>query len=78
MTQDYGKFWKASLVHDLFISIQLVRNFSAMLQEGNVKFEKSAITLKYAMDSERIYQTRGPGALYRAQEYHCNLVLFFF
>ena len=23
-------------------------------------------------------KTRGPGALYRAQEYHCNLVLFFF
>ena len=23
-------------------------------------------------------ETRGPGALYRAQEYHCNLVLFFF
>ena len=23
-------------------------------------------------------QTRGPGALYRVQEYHCNLVLFFF
>ena len=22
--------------------------------------------------------TRGPGALYRAQEYHCNLVMFFF
>ena len=24
------------------------------------------------------YETRGPGALYRAQEYHCNLVLFSF
>ena len=23
-------------------------------------------------------KTRGPGALYRAQEYHCNFVLFFF
>ena len=25
-----------------------------------------------------VLKTRGPGALYRAQEYHCNLVLFFF
>ena len=27
---------------------------------------------------DRLYKTRGPGALYRAQEYHCNLALFFF
>ena len=26
----------------------------------------------------KLQKTRGPGALYRAQEYHCNLVLFFF
>ena len=26
-----------------------------MFQEGEVKLEKSAITLKYAMDAERIY-----------------------
>ena len=24
------------------------------------------------------FKTRDPGALYRAQEYHCNLALFFF
>ena len=45
MSQDYGKNWEASLVHDLFISIQLVRIFSSMLQQGEVKLEKSVITL---------------------------------
>ena len=56
MSQDYGKFWEASLVYDLFIGIQLVRIFSSMLQQGEVNLEKSAITLKYAMDAERIYK----------------------
>ena len=28
--------------------------------------------------SDRPEKTRGPGALYRAQENHCNLALFFF
>ena len=41
-------------MHDLFISIQLVRIFSSMVQEGEVKLEKSAITLKHAMDAERL------------------------
>ena len=45
----------ASLVHDRFISIQFVRFCSSMLHEGEVKLIKSAITLKYAMDAERIY-----------------------
>ena len=27
---------------------------------------------------QRSCKTRGPGALYRAQEYHCNLALFYF
>ena len=54
MSQDYGKNWEASLVYDLFISIQLVRIFSSMLQEGEVNLEKPAITLNYAMDAERI------------------------
>ena len=27
---------------------------------------------------DKLMETRGPGALYRAQEYRCNLVLFFF
>ena len=34
----------------------------------------------YYMCVTKLYMhepTRGPGALYRAQEYHCNLVLFF-
>ena len=56
MSQDYGKIWVASLVHDLFIGIHLVRIFSSMLQEGEVNLEKSAITLKYAMDAERILE----------------------
>ena len=30
------------------------------------------------VSSRCLMQTRGPGALYRAREYHCNLVLFFF
>ena len=47
MSQDYGKILEASLVHDVFISIQLVQIFSSMLQEGEVKLEKSAIALKY-------------------------------
>ena len=55
MSQDYGKIWEASLVYGLFIGIQLVRIFSSMLQKGEVNLEKSAITLKYAMDAERIY-----------------------
>ena len=54
MSQDYGKIWEASLVYDLFIGIQLVRIFSSMLQQGEVNLEKSAITLKYAMDAKRI------------------------
>ena len=29
-------------------------------------------------DSYEQQKTRGPGALCRAQEYHCNLALFFF
>ena len=40
------KNWKASLLHDLFISVQLVRIFSFMLQEGEIKLEKPATTLK--------------------------------
>ena len=55
MSQDYGKIWEASLVYGLFIGIQLVRIFSSMLQKGEVNLEKSAITLKYAMDAERIF-----------------------
>ena len=39
MSQVYGKIWEASLVYDLFISIQLVRIFFSMLQEGEVNFE---------------------------------------
>ena len=54
MSQDYEQIWEASLVHDLFISIQLVRIFSSMLQGGEVNLEKSVITVKYAMDAERI------------------------
>ena len=54
MNQDYGKIWKASLAHDLFISIQLARMFYSMLQEGEVKLEKSAFTLKYVIDAVRI------------------------
>ena len=54
MSQDYGKNWEASLVHDLLISIQLFRIFSSMLHKEGDKFEKSAITLKYAMDADRI------------------------
>ena len=54
MSQDYGKIWEASLVYGLFIGIQLVRIFSSMLQKGEVNLEKSAITLKYTMDAERI------------------------
>ena len=46
--------WEASLVHDLFISIQLVRIFCSMLQQEEVNLEKLAITLKYAMDAQRI------------------------
>ena len=38
-------------------------------QELNVFFKVCAVQADL---------TRGPGALYRAQEYHCNLVLFFF
>ena len=41
-------------MHDQFISIQLVRIFSSMLEQGEVNLEKSAITLKYAMEAERI------------------------
>ena len=54
MSQDYGKIKKANLVHDLCIIILLVRIFSSMLQEGEVNLEKSVITLKYAMDAERV------------------------
>ena len=46
MRQDYGKIWEASIVHDLFISIQLVRISSSMLQKEEVKLEKSAINLR--------------------------------
>ena len=53
MSQDYGQIWEASLVHDLFIIIQ-VRIFSSMLQQGEVNLEKLAMSLKYAMDAERI------------------------
>ena len=44
------------MVHDLFISIQLVRIFSSMYMyhEREVKLDKSAIRLKYSMDAERI------------------------
>ena len=42
-------------MYDLIIGILLVRIFSSMLQEGEINLEKSAITLKYAMDAERIY-----------------------
>ena len=41
-----GKILDTSLMHDLFISIQFVRIFSSMFQEGEVKLEKSVITLK--------------------------------
>ena len=54
MSQDSEKKWEASLVHYLFISIQLVRIFSSILQEEEVKPKNSAITLKYAIDAERI------------------------
>ena len=50
----YWKIWEASLVHDQLICIQLVRIFSSIVQEGEVKLEKWAITLRYAMDAERI------------------------
>ena len=40
----------------MLISIQLVRIFSFMLQEGEVKLEKLAITPKYATDAKRIYK----------------------
>ena len=43
-----------NLMHDLFISIQLVRIFSSVPQQGEENLEKSVITLKYAMDAERI------------------------
>ena len=33
------KNWEASLVHELFISIQFVRIFSSVLQEAEVKLE---------------------------------------
>ena len=40
------------VVHDLLISIQLLRIVSSVLQHGGgVNLEKSAITLKYAMDA---------------------------
>ena len=51
MSQDYGNIWEASLVN---FSIQVIRIFSFMLQEGEVKLEISAITLKNAMDAERL------------------------
>ena len=41
-------------MRDLSIGIQLVRIVSSVLQQGEVNLEKSAITLKYAMDAERI------------------------
>ena len=41
---------------------------------NNIMKARMEVTVNLA---EKIY-TRGPGALYRAQEYHCNLVLFFF
>ena len=43
-------------------------------------FMKIAATAHYATNCNPLRQhmiTRGPGALYRAQEYHCNLALFF-
>ena len=54
-SQEYEKKnWEASLVLDLFISVQVVQIFSSVLQKGEVKLEKSAITLKYAIDAEKI------------------------
>ena len=54
MGQNRGKNWKASLGDDLFISIQFVRIFSSVLQQGEGNLEKSANTLKYAMGAEKI------------------------
>ena len=48
------KFEKQVWYTILFISIPLVRIFSFVLQQGEVNLEKSTITLKYAMDAERI------------------------
>ena len=33
---------------------------------------------RFQRQNSILLETRGPGALYRAQEYHCNLVLFSF
>ena len=54
MSQDYGKFWEASLVYDLFISIQIVQIFSFMLQEGEVNLEKNGHYAKIRYGREKV------------------------
>ena len=73
----------------LYISPSLQKKFST-----NTKYDFQLIGQKSTYPKTQIWilykvltnivptflakKTRGPGALSRAQEYHCNLVLFFF
>ena len=41
--------------YGVFLNIKLVRIFSSGAYLGEIELEKSAITLKYATDAERIY-----------------------
>ena len=40
--------------YEVYLNIKLVRIFSSRVYLGEVELEKSAITLKYATDAERI------------------------
>ena len=54
MSQDYGKNWEASMVDDLFISIQLIRIFSFLAPGRAGKTRKIGYYANIRYDSERI------------------------
>ena len=62
--------------HENFIPTKFHQNLSSGSGDEveNVKVYRR--TVRYDNSSHEV--TRGPGALYRAKEYHCNLVMFFF
>ena len=60
------------LINDIHILYYIFKQFQSKTK-NKINFKR-----KRKRSDSVLWQTRGPGALYRVQEYHCNLVLFFF
>ena len=69
------------LVSNINVSVDPINVSDHVLVTAQVKLSDPCDSSRHNQkekDTRRVERTRGPGALYRAQEYHCSLVLFFF